>query len=63
MANMIVQPAVGWEEANCAACGKATADFVEIHLRHNATKIVLCVECDEEQLSRPRMTKVRTSRA
>jgi hypothetical protein len=60
--NVVVQPAVGWAEQTCQACGKSRADYVEIHLRHSAAKIVLCAQCDDAQLSKPRAVRVTQGR-
>jgi hypothetical protein len=60
--NIIVQPAVGWVEQQCHACGRSRADYIEIHLRHSGTKLVLCSECDELQLNKPRLMRTRTDR-
>jgi hypothetical protein len=41
--NIIVQPNVGWAEKQCEGCGKQTAAYVAIHLRHSGKEIILCV--------------------
>jgi hypothetical protein len=60
--NIIVQPNVGWAEKQCEGCGKQTAAYVAIHLRHSGTKLVLCSECDDAQLSKPRLMRTTTDR-
>lgn len=55
--NIVVRVAVGWEEQVCAACGRLRADYIEIHLRHAGTKIILCSECDDGQLQKPRVVR------
>jgi hypothetical protein len=61
--NIIVQPNVGWAEKQCEGCGKQTAAYVAIHLRHSGKEIILCDTCDTAQTSKPRMLRTTTSRA
>lgn len=60
--SIIVQPSVGWKEEVCQACGKQRSEYVEIHLKHSATKILICSECDEAQLGKPRMVRTTEKR-
>jgi hypothetical protein len=60
--NIVVQPAVGWAEQQCQACGRSRPDYVEIHLRHSGAKLVLCSECDDQQLAKPRLVRTTTDR-
>lgn len=55
--DIVVRQSVGLTEERCGACGRNHKEYVELLLRHEAKKIILCKDCDEAQLSKPRMVR------
>lgn len=59
--NIVVRQSVGWDEQICLACGQNRTEYTELHLRHSGQKIILCTECDDGQLTKPRMISASQS--